>query len=198
MASKKSYQNCIADLDYETAIWNFENTTNRWKKYWFNCLVELYEKCEEFTKKYILDPIKLTVIKIQNSLSKSRKSKYDDVIIDNGFDIRAKNGEQCYLFEFYDDNNNLICSKVGTTKRTVRQRLIEELRSKTYTSMGVTKAIINRIYNCGDLPSEGLESLIRSEYIKKYPKSFKKNDRFIGERFDFNLCDEIAENYLAV
>ena len=64
--------------------------------------------------------------------------------------------------------------------------------------MGVTKAIINRIYNCGNLPSEGLESLIRSEYIKKYPKSFKKNDRFIGERFDFNLCDEIAKNYLAV
>ena len=171
MASKKSYQSCIADLDYETAIWNFENTTNRWKKYWFNCLIELYEKCEEFTKKYILDPIKLTVIKIQNSLSKSRKSKYDDVIIDNGFDIRAKNGEQCYLFEFYDNNNNLICSKVG---------------------------IINRIYNCGDLPSEGLESLIRSEYIKTYPKSFKKNDRFIGERFDFNLCDEIAQNYLAL
>lgn len=198
MASKKSYQSCITDLDYETAIWNFENTTNRWKKYWFNCLVELYEKCEEFTKKYILDPIKLTVIKIQNSLSKSRKSKYDDMIIDNGFDIKAKNGEQCYLFEFYDNNNNLICSKVGTTKRTIRQRLIEELRSKTYTSMGATKAIINRIYNCGDLPSEGLESLIRSEYIKKYPKSFKKNDRFIGERFDFNLCDKIAQNYLAL
>ena len=127
---------------------------------------------------------------------KARKSKYDEIIENNGFDITESGKEICYLFEFYDNENNLLCSKVGTTKRNVRQRLIEELRSKTYKNMGATNAVVNRVYNCGEFPAEGLESRIRSEYIRKYPKSFKKNDRFINTLFDFDFCDKIAKNYL--
>lgn len=125
-----------------------------------------------------------------------RKSKYNNMINANGFDIDTKDGELCYLFEFYNEEGQLLCSKVGTTTRTIRIRLREELASKTYKGMGATKAIVNRVYQCGEYPAEGLESLIRSEYIKKYPKSFKKNDRFIGEYFDFELCDQIANEYL--
>lgn len=128
--------------------------------------------------------------------AKVRKSKYNNMINANGFDIDTRDGELCYLFEFYNEDDILLCSKVGTTTRTIRTRLREELASKTYKNMGATKAIVNRIYNCGEYPAEGLESLIRSEYIKKYPKSFKKNDRFIGELFDFDLCDKIAFSYL--
>lgn len=124
------------------------------------------------------------------------RRNYDEIINSNGYNIKERLGEICYLFEFYNADNVLICSKVGTTTRTIRQRLIEELRSKTYKDMGITNAVVNRVYECGNLPAEGLESLIRSEYIKKYPKSFKKNDRFIGEKFDFELCDKIAEDYL--
>lgn len=145
----------------------------------------------------LLDYAKEIFEEVVEKVKKLRKSKYDDVINDNGYDIRVKDGEQCYLFRFFNDYNELLCSKVGTTTRTVRQRLIEELRSKTYKGMGATKATIDRIYNCGELPAEGLESLIRSEYIKKYPRSFKKNDRFIGETFDLDFCDQVAQSYLA-
>lgn len=133
---------------------------------------------------------------IAETVKKVRMTKYDKMIDNNGLDIATPKGEVCYLFEFYDDAKNLLCSKVGTTKRTVRQRLKEELASKTYKGMGATHAIVNRVYECGEMPAEGLESLIRSEYIKKYPKSFKKNDRFIGEYFDFDFCDKIAKQYL--
>lgn len=194
--AKKSYAQCIDDKDYETAIQNFENTSKRWKYYWWECLQKLYTICEDFSKKYILKSGEMIVEKINNAIKKTRVSKYDEMINDNGFEIKKQLGELCYLFEFYDENNNLICSKVGTTKRTIRQRLIEELRNKTYKAMGATKAIVNRVYECGDLPSEGLESLLRAEYIKQFPHSFKKNDRFIGEVFDFELCDRIAKNYL--
>lgn len=125
-----------------------------------------------------------------------RKSKYDEKINDNNFEIRESGKELCYLFEFYNDDDVLLCSKVGTTKRSIRKRLIEELRSKTYKNMGVTKAKINRVYDCGSLPAEGLESLLRSEYIRRYPQSFKKNDRFINTVFDFDLCDKLANEYL--
>lgn len=186
---------CIATNNYENAIERFKNTNNRWRDYWWDCIEQIYNKCKEFAQKYIIDPINKIIYNVDRP---RRKSKYDSVIEHNGYDITSKNGEQCYLFEFYNDDDELLCSKVGTTTRSIRQRLIEELRSKTYKGMGATKAIVNRVYNCGDLPAEGLESLIRSEYIKKYPKSFKKNDRFIGELFDFNLCDKIASEYLSL
>lgn len=165
-----------------------------------------FDKIAEITE-YAISTIKIYTRKFANLLDyakeifeqkiiKRRKSKYDSIIEDNGLDIYSTGREICYLFEFYDDDKNLICSKVGTTTRAVKQRLAEELRSKTYKGMGATKAIVHRVYNCGDLPAEGLESLIRSQYIKKYPHSFKKNDRFIGEYFDFDFCDKIATEYL--
>lgn len=180
---------------------NAETTRERRNEY--DCMVYLYNtyECLKNLWEHIADNFKIVtrfVKKVIKTVAKKvRHSKYDDIITNyTDYDINAKNGELCYLFEFYNDDDILLCSKVGTTTRTIKKRLSEELRSKTYKEMGATKATINRVYQCGDLPAEGLESLIRSEYIKKYPKSFKKNDRFINEYFDFNKCDEIAKNYL--
>ena len=106
--------------------------------------------------------------------------------------------EKCYLFEFYNSKNNLICSKVGTTKRKVLQRLKEELNSNTYKKLDCTKAIIRRVYDCGNMPAEGAESFLRAFYIKKYPNSFKKNDRFMKEFFDFEITDKLMEKYLEI
>ena len=91
----------------------------------------------------------------------------------------------------------MVCSKIGTTTRTVLQRLKEELKSKTYTSIGCVRAVVNRVYDCGDVPAEGLESYFRAMYIRKYPQSFKKNDRFMKEWFDLKEADEIVLNYFA-
>lgn len=176
-------------------------TTTRERRKMYDFMVIVFNRFESLHNlwEHLADNFKLVtrfVRKVVEKVATYRKSKYDEIINDNGYDIRKKDGEQCYLFRFFNDDEELLCSKVGTTTRTVRQRLIEELRSKTYKGMGATHAIIDRIYNCGELPAEGLESLIRSEYIKKYPKSFKKNDRFIGELFDLDLCDSIAHEYL--
>lgn len=192
---------CIKNGDYEYAMEKYESANKRWKSHWWDCLVKLYSSCKEFAEKYILNNAKMIVEKIADIVKtvvrKVRHSKYDDIITNyTSYDIKQKGGELCYLFEFYNDDNILLCSKVGTTTRTIKQRLSEELKSKTYKGMGATRATVNRVYDCGDLPAEGLESLIRSEYIKKYPRSFKKNDRFINEYFDFDECDKIAKNYL--
>lgn len=115
---------------------------------------------------------------------------------ETGIDPKEKGKQWCYLFRFYNAQGELVCSKVGTTTRSVEQRLKEELRSKTYKDC--TSATIDRIYDCGDLPAEGLESRIRAEYIKLYPQSFKKNDRFISVLFDLPAIDNIVAEYLAI
>lgn len=195
--AKISKDKCIATNDYVSAIERFNMTSNRWKNYWWDCIEQIYKNCEEFAKKYIIDPVNQLISETVEKVRKPRKSKYDEIINSNGYNITAKSGEICYLFRFFNDMGELVCSKVGTTTRTIRQRLAEELRSNTYKDMGATHAIVDRVYNCGELPAEGLESLIRSEYIRKYPHSFKKNDRFIGENFDLDYCDKVANSYLA-
>ena len=98
--------------------------------------------------------------------------------------------------ELYNGLDNT-AAKIGTTTRAVLKRLKEELQSKTYKEMGCVRAVINRVYDCGNLPAEGLESYFRATYIKRYPDSFKKNDRFISTFFDLTEADKIAEKYLA-
>lgn len=95
-----------------------------------------------------------------------------------------------------DSRNELVCSKVGTTTRKVLQRLKEELNSETYKKLDCVRAIVRRVYDCGNMPAEDAESFLRAFYIKKYPTSFKKNDRFMIEYFDFNTADELMQSYL--
>jgi hypothetical protein len=63
--------------------------------------------------------------------------------------------------------------------------------------MGAVRCVIHRIYDCGNIPAEGLESYFRAKYIRKYPESFKKNDRFINEKFDLKEADCIFSEYFA-
>ena len=72
----------------------------------------------------------------------------------------------------------------------------EELRSPTYKNLNCARAVIKRVYNCGSVPAEGLESYFRAHYIKEFPNSFKKNDRFMNEFFNFEVADRLVADYL--
>ena len=188
----------INNNDFEGAKERLETTSPSWKKRWFEVCETIFNNCKELAKKYVLNPLNKTISEVGAILTPSkRKSKYQDAIqVENGVDLLDNATQKCYLFSFYDEFDNLVCSKVGTTIRTVRKRLTEELTSDTYKNMGCVRAIVHRVYDCGEMPAEGLESYFRAKYIKKYPNSFKKNDRFINEFFDLAQADKIAEKYL--
>ena len=192
----KSMEWYVNNLDFEGAKERFENTSPNWKKKWFAVCEEIYKKCKDLAKKYILNPLEFTIQQI-NKVFVTRKSKYSESIqIAEDCDLLDNATQKCYLFTFYDDNDNMVCSKIGTTTRKVRQRLREELTSQTYKKMGCTRAVINRVYDCGEIPAEGLESYFRAMYIKQFPESFKKNDRFMNTWFDLAQADKIVEKYL--
>ena len=102
--------------------------------------------------------------------------------------------ELVYLIRLLDEKGALVWSKIGTTTRTLQKRMKEHL--KYYRKDGVTDIEVTRVYNCGDIPAEGLESELRSKYMKIYPGTFRKNDRFTGVEFNLNEADEIVKNYL--
>lgn len=196
MASK-SMEWYVDNNDFKGAVERFESTNARWKSAWFQTCERIFNKCKEWAKEYILNPIECSIKKICKIETK-RKTKYSEAIqILEGVDLLSHAKEKCYLFRFLNEEDEMVCSKVGTTTREVLQRLKEELRSNTYKKLGCVKAIVERVYDCGEVPAEGLESYFRAMYIKKYPQSFKKNDRFMGEFFDLQEADRIVAQYFA-
>ena len=195
--ANKSMEWYVANNDFEGAKERFESTSPNWKKKWFSVCEIIYKNCKEWAKECILNPVDYSIKKICKIATK-RKTKYAESIqIAEGVDLLDQAKEKCYLFTFFDENDKMVCSKVGTTTRKVLQRLKEELRSDTYKKIGCVKAIVNRVYDCGEIPAEGLESYFRAMYIRRYPQSFKKNDRFMNEWFDLKEADKIVLNYFA-
>ena len=100
---------------------------------------------------------------------------------------------QVYLIRCVNNNGITVYSKVGTTKRKTLQRMKEHLRG--YAKDGVCYIYVDRLWNCGDIDPEGLESEFRAHYIGKHKGTFRKNDRFANVNFDLDEADQIAENY---
>lgn len=107
---------------------------------------------------------------------------------------KGKKVEQFYLIRLLDKDGDLVYSKCGTTTVSTIERMKQHL--KYYYDYGVRKVEVSRLWNCGNIPAEGLESHFRALYIQRYPESFKKNDRFINVEFDLNEADKIVEEYL--
>lgn len=109
---------------------------------------------------------------------------------------KAKN-EKCYLFKFYDNSDNLLFSKVGTTTRAVKTRLKEEIKAYRKSGFDIGKAEICKVIDCGDIPAEGAESFCRAVFIKQFPHTFKKNDRFMNVDIPTAEFTKIVKGYLA-
>lgn len=112
----------------------------------------------------------------------------------NGIQPMQNGVQQVYLIRLLDADNALIWSKVGTTTRETSKRMKEHLRY--YKKNGVCRLEVVRLWDCGAMDAEGLESEFRAHYIRKYPGTFRKNDRFINVEFDLAEADKIVENYL--
>jgi hypothetical protein len=193
----KTMKDYINTNDFEGAVERLEHTNKTWKNKWWETCLTIYNNCKEWAKQYTVDVIAKTFHKIKNAVSfKLRKEDIslskDCPSFNNGDRV-----QKCYLIEFFDKEGKTVCSKVGTTIRTIQTRIREELNSETYKKMGAVSCLIHRVYDCGSYPAEGLESFFRAKYIKKFPDSFCKNDRFIKQVFDLEEADRIYAEYCA-
>lgn len=111
--------------------------------------------------------------------------------------VGKANTEKCYLFKFYDNTDKLLFSKIGTTTRSIKTRLKEEIKSYRKGGFDIGKVEICEVINCGELPAEGAESICRAKFIKKYKGTFQKNDRFMEVDIPTTEFYEIVMGYLA-
>ncbi len=163
--------------------YNFIRMVDLWEK--FECVRQLWD--------YVSDAFKIVNRFVRKTIF-NLKTAIDPSINWNGIQPMGKGINQVYLIRLLDKDKQLIYSKVGTTTRETEKRMKEHLRY--YYDDGVRFLEVDRLWNCGEIDPEGLESEFRARYIRLYKGTFRKNDRFIGVLFDLKAADEIVENYL--
>lgn len=144
---------------------------------------------------YAISTIRTYLWKFKDLLTEAIEFFKPDVeIISKVKDIRS--ADKCYCFKFYGTDGNILFTKIGTTTRTIKKRLKEEIVSYTRAGFTIAKVVIESIIDCGSIPSEGAESFSRAIFIQKYPNTFKKNDRFMGIDIPVEFFNKVVNNYL--
>ena len=200
--NQKNCAKCIADNDFLSALENLEHTTKRWAGYWFNCCLTIMENDPRWKSQFEPDyehgeffPITAHGKTAQVNFHSIWYYNGKEILTNGRINLLDEADQKCYLFRFFDGEGNLVCSKVGTTTKPILIRIKSELRE--YEKLNVVTCVIDRIYDCGHLPAEGMESDFRSKYIRKYPEAFRKNDRFFGVDIAPEVFDEIVNSFFA-
>ena len=156
-----------------------------------HCKNETWEKIAEITN-YAISTVKSYARKFFDLLEQAKELF--------GGRRKEKKIEQprslCYLIKFYDTNNNLLFSKIGTTTRNIETRIKEHLRyyKKDY-DIGNYK--LESVIDCGDIPEEGAESECRAKFIKRFPRAFLSKDRFFNKDLPVEDFNKYVLEYLA-
>ena len=184
---------------FEDAKEKFENTSKSWKKRWWAVVCDIWDNFVQWQEKYDLDRVAMAIIKkvIKKAVKKITKriKKTRDDIIEKVPVVFAKGTKLCYLFKFYDSNNDVVYTKVGTTERTINERLTEELRDYRKTK-DIKYATVESVFDTGELFPEGVQDYIKGMWMRKYNKYYVRNDRFACDipTEDFNT---LVTDYLA-
>jgi hypothetical protein len=199
----KSAPKCIEENDFISALENLQHANNRWVKHWFNCCITIMENDTQWRAQYEPDyeycefhPTAKNNVAVQNTLHSIWYYNGKEIFTNGKVPLLDSATQKCYLFRFFNTDGFLVCSKVGTTTKPILDRIKSELRE--YDKLDVVSCVIDRIYDCGERPAEGMESYFRALYIAKHPTHFRKNDRFFSVSFNLEDADEICAQYLAL
>ena len=195
----------INNNDLEGAYERFQITYRNWKDHWWETVETIFNASADWAKKYILDPVNRTLTAIgKTTRRKCRQVSASIYELSSGVSVECAEDmakdidrtEKAYLFKFYEDiNPDPLFSKIGTSVRTCFGRLKDEVRYYQNAGFDITRVKVERIINCGEMPAEAFESFCRSMFIKKYPNTWKKNDRFFGVDIQVSDFDKMWEMY---
>lgn len=180
---------------FEDAKEKYEKTSKSWKSRWWAVVCDVWENFSHWQEKYDLDRVAKTIIKkVKKRVSRIRN--YGAEVIEKIPIVFAKGTKLCYLFKFYDSNGELLFSKVGTTERTIQQRLKEEINYYQKRGIDVAQATIESVFDTGDIEPEGAQDYAKGHYIRKFKKNYIRNDRFSCD-IDVDDFNTLISNYLA-
>lgn len=103
-----------------------------------------------------------------------------------------------YLFKFYGADRSVpIFSKIGTTERSVDGRLRDEIGTYRKSGFDVRSVDVCKMLDCGEIPPEACESQLRADFVKQFPGTYRKNDRFFDVDIPEDIFTKICQGYLS-
>ena len=180
----KSKADLIASNDFENAKIKFENANGRWKSHWFDCCEQIMNNCKDWAKKYILDPIAMTITKIAEMIKKVKPKK--------------EKNSHTYLIKMFDTNGNWVFTKIGKAD-SVSKRM-NDFKNHEYKRNNVTIGN-TEIIKTYELPNDDLaqvlESFMRNFFRRTKSENYYPNDRF--DAFEPTAEDlEVFEKYYQI
>ena len=113
---------------------------------------------------------------------------------DCGEDLEGQ--RTAYFFKFYGtDRVTPIFCKIGTTEKSVDERLRREIGDYRKAGLDIRAVEICKIYDCGSLPPEAFESYLRAMLIARYPNAYVRNDRFFGVDIETELFMKLCADF---
>lgn len=117
-----------------------------------------------------------------------------DFLADCG-DLGVRGEKLVYLFKFYCGTQ--VNSKIGTTERTITERLVEEI--DTYIKKNgwpIDRVEILKVISTRDVEPALVESRVRSDLGIKYRQNYINNDRFMDVEIPVEEFETSVNNYL--
>lgn len=172
--SKPTRAYYIRENDFEGAKERFDSANNRWKQHWFDVCMEIAEKAKDWLKKYILDPITLTIEKVKKVANKSE-------------------GSNVYLIKMFDINNVYTYLKAG--KADILERRLKQL-IKLYKKENVFVSNIE-VIKTWHLPNSHLAECFEQSVHAYLAKLFYHipNDRYAPVELNEEHFAEIERRY---
>lgn len=155
--------------------------------------IRKYEDCAKEANRLFADQITNAVARSEVRRRQGRQVTLD-FLADCG-DMEIKGEKVVYLFKFYCGNQ--INSKIGTTERTVTERLVEEI--DTYikkNNWAIDRVEVLKVISTRDVAPELVESRVRSDLGVKYRNNYINNDRFMNAEVTVDEFENSVYRYL--
>lgn len=116
----KAQQEYINRNDLEGAYKRYDTARANWKEHWWSVVVEIWNKCKDWAKKFALDLENHKLVKL---VKRGRPAKVANIEY-------ACEAEGCgaYIVQHFDSKGRILWTKVGKADN-VRKRLAEHLKS---------------------------------------------------------------------
>ena len=155
--------------------------------------VRKYEDCAKEANKLFADHIQNTTARSEIRRRQGRQITID--FLEDCGEFEAQGEKLVYLFKFYCGNQ--INSKIGTTERTVIERLVEEI--DTYikkNKWAIDRVEILKVISTRNIKPELVESRVRSDLGIKYGNAYINNDRFMNTEIPIEEFEQSVHRYL--
>lgn len=158
-----------ANNDLLGAYERYQTAGNTWKSRWWAVVEEIYYSCEEWAKRYVIDPIKHIIKRVY----KSRKNFLAENM---RFECEAE-GCGAYVVQHFNAKGELLwtkCGKADDAKARLLQHFTVDYRDE------VVSGVCLKWYPCKNSNHAlTVENIIRDHFEKKGCELLG-NDRFAG------------------